>query len=367
MTKRLLGIICLSLFTAYLSAQEQTTENIKKDFLKLGIIGKVNTQGQEAPSYTNSLSLNLIYGKSYNENGFLFSGIFSSVRNEAKGFQLSGLATRIHRHGSGVSIAGLYNRSHYYDGLSISAINFSRHSHRGVQIGIYNLAQENMQGVQIGGFNTTKHQQGLQLGLINQRSEGKGLQLGLLNIAQENDYQLGWVNITKSGHKSLGLRFDRLGNLLTTFRSGGRLFYGIIGAGYNVRSSEHMLVVEGGWGVHLRFCKRFRIDNEIALTYMGKTHLASPRLRLGLSLNPFTPYDKDYNYKHIFNPSLRVLPTLRLSNRIEIYAGPTLSYMLAHDEAHKTLFPHFYLWQDLDGPSYKQLYMGYTAGVQYCF
>src|SRR5690606_12282621 len=93
------------------------------------------------------------------------------------------------------------------------------------------------------------------------------------------------------------------------FRSGGRVLYGIVGLGYNVQNSHQMYAVEAGLGAHLWTKNTFTLNLEVASTNL-------------------------YDFKGgIYNKSsLRILPTMRISNRFEVYAGPTANHIFTNTE-----------------------------------
>src|SRR5262249_49498222 len=130
--------------------------------------------------------------------------------------------------------------------------------------GFLNIAR-NVKGVQVAGyFNKACNVKGLQLagyvniadtvntqvsGFINIAKTAKVQLSGFINIADSCDYPIGIINIVKKGEKSIGVSYDINNTTMLTFRSGGRVLYGIIGLGYNFNNRyENLMTAEAGIG-----------------------------------------------------------------------------------------------------------------------
>ncbi len=68
---------------------------------------------------------------------------------------------------------------------------------------------------------------------------------GLLNIAENSDIPLALINIIRNGEYGVSVSYNEAGSIIASFRSGGRITYGIVGAGYNHKASGKKMVVEG--------------------------------------------------------------------------------------------------------------------------
>jgi hypothetical protein len=123
-----------------------------------------------------------------------------------------------------------------------------------------------------------------------------------------------------------------------SFRSGGRKLYGIAGIGYNDKGSTRLAAWEAGIGLHLYLAENFRLNLE--LVNMGLT---------------------DFKKGDYFRNSIRALPALRLSRRLEIFAGPSFNYIQSGKGTGEDLL-HHYTWSSRDSNGLQALYIGVTGG-----
>lgn len=329
--KRTVTVSLLILFTCINKsiAQEQDSIPIPapKSFINLGFIGLWSTNGDDTDKTTNNISIALIYSDVYRINGLSISP-FSKIMK--------------------------------MNGLQIGASQGASEMN-GVQIGMGNGAGT-LKGVQIGMFNTIGEKSGgVQLGIFNSR-KSSGLQIGFVNFADENDYPIGLVNIIKNGDMYVGLMTDEMSSATATFRSGGKYLYGIVGFGYSFASSLNHWITEGGIGVHVPVIpNRLRIDSEITASMISKIY---GRIHWG---DPEEAEKKaeEYNYKQASRYTVRILPTYRFGKRIELFGGPSLNYLQSHCMENTKIFPSNYMWRKFTSSSLKQIYWGWTIGVQY--
>lgn len=348
-------------------------DSIKKSVAYLGLWPKVSTNGKEAGLYNNRFSFNLIYANSLNETGFAFSGLGNLIERNATGVQISGLGHSIMNDGNGLAIAGLFNiASNTYRGLQITAGWNNTHKLHGVQIGGFNTslemkgiqtgfsnATEDMNGLQVGFVNISEKQNGLQIGLLNENKEVNGVQIGLVNIADSSKYFIGIVNILKNGKKGISLTYDEMMNAIVSFRSGTPQSYGIVGLGYNFQEWTNRIAIELGIGRAFFHSPRFHIKTELAITWMSKA-------KIGWS-DPDKNKKDDYDHQPITRTSFRIIPTLNISPKIRLFAGPTLNYMYTKSAEAWKLFPDHSIWKKESGAKLRQLYFGYLFGLQYTF
>jgi len=383
----ILGIFTFGIITA------QTEEPQEQIFpFHFGIVPR-SIDGQ----FTNKASFNLFVGLSKNEKAFTFSSLASIIRNNASGLQLAGLYNQIGNDANGLQFAGLLNiignnasglqlgglanlttndfkglqfagllnKSRTMTGLQLAGIsNYTTGDAKGFQFGgIVNIASNDFTGLQLAGIAniTTNNVKGMQFaGLINAAENVKGLQFAalvnraknvkgvqfaaLVNIAEHSDYPIGLINIIKEGEKSLGVTYDDTGSTILAFRSGGRILYGILGTGYNYKAHDEKFVMEGGFGAHIPIIERFRINLEAKTQHM-------------------TSFKSTYVSKNTFS----ILPAFKILQNLEIFAGPTLNHMITDNLENTNLFLSNNLWKSFGDSKLKQLYIGYTAGVQYIF
>ncbi len=376
MKTKLLTTICLSMFIlsgVYVHAQSNEG---KTSVVKFSVWDPVGTNGKEAKEYTNTFSLNLLYGRSKSERSFVLSGLATVVEQDAHGIQISGLANIVGGNTNGLSLSGLLNISENVRGISISGLSNIAEEINGLQLtGLGNIAQnvkgfqiaglgniaenvsglqfaglgsiaQNLNGVQIGGLgNIAQNVKGLQFGgLYNIADRVQGVQFGFINVANHSDYPIGVINLIKDGEKGVALTFDEMLNVMASFRSGGRVLYGIVGAGYNFDYSKGLLAIETGLGAHINCAPKFRINTEVSYTTMT-----------------------DWKYLEISRSALRVLPAYRISEYLEIFGGPSLNYVQTNDAALFDMMPGGSIWDETKACGKQQVNIGYTVGLHYNF
>lgn len=319
-----------------------------KPKIHFGIIYPLSTNGTHAPLDTNTLSINLLAGVSAAERGVAFAGISNIVRNDTKGLQIAGVSNHVAKQANGVLFSGLLN---IYGGGDVAAISgFANLTNdvKGLQLAGFINKAAHIKGTQVAGFiNKAKDTKGSQIaGFINIAEKVKGLQFaGFMNVADSSDYPIGIINLIKNGEKSISLTTDETLNTMLSFRSGGKVLYGIIGVGYNFKNSDEVYAFEAGLGAHLFQSKSFRLNTEI----------------VGTGLESF----KAGEY---FKTSLRLLPAIKITRNIEIFGGPSLNYLNTNTiEGIKLHKDYIHTWENKWGSNFQALYLGYGGGIQYIF
>ncbi len=286
-----------------------------------------------AKEATNRISFNTLVGLSKNELAFTFAGLGNVISNDAYGFQFAGLFNTVGNQGKGFLFSGLFNRvGSEYNGFQFA--------------GLMNQTPR-ISGFQFAGLvNQVDVMEGFQFaGLVNVAKRVKGVQFaGLLNIAEESDYPIGLINIIKNGARSIALTYNETGSAIASFRSGGRILYGILGVGFNHRTSGSSLAIEAGYGAHINILPQFRINNELKMT----------------SVNPFSE-------NRVNQYGFAIMPAYKLTSCLELFAGPSINYMETEDIGNSKIFPGHSLWKKYNEKRLQQLYIGYTGGVQYTF
>jgi len=394
-------LLTLLLFTfIYVSyAQEKSPAH-------LGFFYPISTHGTEALNYSNDFSLHLLTGLSGGENGAAIYGLAGIVKGDVQGAQISGLWNNVSGKVSGAQIAGILNQSRdatqaaqiagisnitlgnsafqgagifntaklidgaqvagisniaeQIDGLQLSGISSISEVVIGIQIsGISAISPEiegaqiagistiskNVDGIQLSGIsNVAEHVEGIQISaLMNRAKTVKGMQIGLINIADSSSTTIGLINIVKYGDKRLGVSFDENLSSFLTFRSGGKRVYGIIGLGTNFEIEELPYGFQAGLGLNLLESNHFRLDVEGVSKYL-------------------TDF-KDTDYSKF---SIQLLPTLKISKSIHLFAGPSISYSYSEDwnvMKHSGLT----IWEENRNEDYQAVLLGFTAGINVSF
>lgn len=367
----ILAAICTFLllfcFVIISTAQESKTRPAH-----VGFIYPLSSNGTEAPQQTNNFSFHLLAGVSHQENAFCLSGLSSVVKknaygvvisgisnhigNNAKGLQLAGIVNCIKNDASGMQVAGLANVTGNAEAVQLAGFTNIAKNVDGLQIaGFANQAKEagsqiagfsniakSSDGVQVAGFiNITRDADNQIAGFMNVAKKVKGVQVaGLINIAEESNYPIGLINIIKNGEQQLGITFDETGSTILAFRSGGKVLYGILGAGFNVKDDNARYVLEGGMGAHLPITKSFRANVELTATAMS-----------------------DLQYDVYFKTTTRILAACKIANRVELFAGPTFNH-LGFDRYQTDIRNDHYIWSKKNPNYFNGFYIGVMGGIQ---
>ena len=226
----------------------------------------VSSQGLFNSQLVNSVSLNIIGGHTAGVNGVEVGGIFNVNQQNVGYFQTAGLFNLVGGSMRGVQVAGAVNVVvQRVSGVQVAGVTSWGGNVSGMQLsGIFNIA-ENTHGMQLAGLmNRSRGEAGTQIaGLFNKAGNVKGVQLGaLVNVADSSDYPIGLVNLVKNGSKSLSAGVDESSLVQLTFRSGGRVLYGLIGVGHYLNGNPMAYALDAGLGVHIMRAGPFDVDAE---------------------------------------------------------------------------------------------------------
>ena len=389
------SIILISLLVLISGTASAQSSDSRESRLHVSFFPPLSTNGRHAAEYTNNVSLNILAGVSRNERGTAWAGLANIVKNNAEGALFAGLYNGVGSGIKGTAFAGLVNHSAYFTGAEFAGlINNASGTNRGVQwAGLFNLSgdldgaqfaglsnlSENIRGAQFAGLfniagnitggsqwaglaniagnltgglqaagfsNVAGNIHGLQLaGLFNVGGQVRGVQIaGLVNIAQSSDCSIALINILGDGEMGIGIAYNEIGNITATFRSGGRVVYGILGAGYNFQFNDGVAILEGGFGARIHLSERFRINAELKSAYLG-----------------------EFKSDETYHQSLSLLPAFRITPRVEVFAGPSLNFMYSDNPELLDDFPSGTLWEKYGEKNIKQLHAGFSAGMYFRF
>lgn len=324
-------VLCSGLFICSSPAFSQD-HTAKTNAVHIGLVYPISNHGKQAAEYSNAFSFLPLAGISKEETGFSLSGIATIIKENAQGVQITGLANYAGGNSGGLLLSGFLNR--YNDATGVQVAGFT------------NIAGGDIKGMQLSGFlNKAGDVEGAQVGgFINTARKVRGLQLsGFINIAESSDYPVGVINIIKDGEQSISISTDETFTTMASFRSGGRVLYSVLGVGYNFNNNHYKYAASGGIGINIASWKDFRLRSEaIAL---GQTNF------------------KEANY---FRTFLHVIPSLKVSNHIELYAGPTINYVSTNTSEGKNLIKN-YIWSRTSKDNLQGIYMGVTGGLNVIF
>jgi hypothetical protein len=294
-----------------------------------GFIFPLSTNGRHAAQYTNRFSLHAIAGLSKAETGLAIAGAANVVRQNVSGIQIAGAANVIGGSATGAQIAGFMNLSGSAGPAQVA--------------GFTNITRGNAKGLQIAGFlNKAQNVNAQVSGFANVARNVKGIQLaGLINIADTSDYPIAIFNFIKSGEKSVAITLDETMTTIASFRSGGRVLYGIAGVGYNFKDDrKDLYAVEAGLGGHISLAKSLRLNVEAV------SHSLT-----------------DFKGSHYFKNSLRILPAYKIGQRLEIFAGPTINYV-SYERDDDFDFIKKHIWKNNKSEDFQGVYFGFNTGIQ---
>lgn len=384
MTCRTFCLMLVVVSCLHATAQEGTP---KKQPAHIGFSYPISSNGRQAADYSNNFSLHALVGVSRNENGLAMAGIALLVKDSVNGMQLSGILNRIGKNAHGaqlagiantmknsygfaaagiankasgdaeVQLAGIANLAFNIDGMQMAGIVNLARDVKGMQAaGIANAAKD-IAGAQVAGivniadstgsqvagiFNRSKNIKGIQVaGIANKAAKVKGVQIaGILNMADSSDYPIGLVNIIKNGHRYVSVSIDESATMLTSFRSGGRVLYGIVGLGYNTRN-DGFYAAEAGVGAYILQRGNFGLQAEA----------------VGVGLFDFKGGD-------YCKSVLRILPSWSFSPGWRIWAGPSFAY-ISTDMPHAADLISNPIWEKIKNNNRtEQLAWGFIGGIQ---
>ncbi|MEZ2337412.1 hypothetical protein AB6735_17335 [Mucilaginibacter sp. RCC_168] len=311
----------------------------------VGLVYPLSSNWTKAPRDTNSFSLNLIAGVSAAERGVTIAGFSNIIHNDARGFQIAGFSNHVGKNADGTMVAGFLNTYGGGHGVAVAGFANIAANSSGAQIAGFLNKGGNVSTLQLAGFmNIARDNKGTQIaGFMNLAKKSRGTQIGFINIADSAGTQIGIINIAKNGEKSFGATIDENQTALLTFRSGGKVFYGIVGVGYNFNNKKQKYAYEAGFGAHVLTIQSFRLNTEL----------------VNGGLESFK--DKDEYWKSTF----RLMPSFRIANKVDIFAGPSINYVNTNtEEGRKLTTKYINSWTRHDGRDLHGFYVGYMAGIQ---
>jgi len=236
--------------------------------------------------------------------------------------------TNIDQQASGFLVAGLFNKAKNFNG--------------GVQLaGLFNTAQKS-KGLQLSSIsNWSADEAGSQFASVfNVAKKVKGFQFALVNIADSSDYTIGLINFIKNGEKSLALSTDETLFTHLDFRSGGRVLYGLIGAGYKFGNDEVKYALDIGFGAHIVNKGKFSLNGEYA-----------------------TQLITDTEKKFYETDTFKILSGYKLNNHLRLFAGPSLNIISA-DVSDGAKVNGWVLSNHISNDKLTAINVGITGGLQ---
>ena len=277
-----------------------------------------------------------------NTKGVQGAGIYNQVLNNTSGVQVAGVANKVKAF-KGLQAAGLYNRADSAAGVQVAGLYNRANTFKGAQFAGLISHSVNGRGVQLAGLaNSSKEKVSVQVaGFANFASKVIGLQFaGLFNVADTSDYPLAFLNFIKSGRKSFTVSTDQFLFTHVDFHSGGRVLYGIIGAGYKFSDNSAKYALDLGYGAHIVYNAHFAFDAEFGY-----------QVTLG---------DKSRSFQ---SSSFKLLPGFKLNHTLQLFAGPSVNFT-SFNQGSNADMPMWVLRRFNNSDGINVLHMGITGGLE---
>lgn len=342
-----------------------TIKDSANGLIAAGVVNVIggNAMGLQAAGLVNVVKGNVI---GLQTSGFLNicgglkgmqnAGFCNIARENVIGLQSAGFCNIARRNVLGVQYAGFINKARNVNLQFAGFVNVADSVVGGQFAGFNNTATGRVLGVQAAGFsneaqnvhtqlagfiNTARDVDGAQVaGFINVARKVKGVQIaGFINVADSSDYPIGIINVIKKGEKAIGVSVDETGTTMATFRSGGRVLYGMVGAGINNYKGDGLYAIGAGIGAHMVLSKHFRINFEAAL-------------------NTLTGFNRNY----FINTGIRIYPAVSIG-RIELFGGPSFNYG-AYSNRIDPNYVGNALWSGTYRNYRQDVHVGFIAGLQ---
>lgn len=364
---------------------------------QLSLVYPLGTNGTNT-DVVNQLSVNIFAGMANGVDGVEVGGFANINKKDVNGVQVAGYLNVTGGNSKGITLAGFSNISQTAQGLQAAGFlnTTGGSSNRLIQMAGFGNVITNINGIQLAGFaNFASSCNGLQLAgftNINQHksasqlagftniscdssdfqmsgfaniSNGKtnaqltsilnmarvaNFQLGLINIADSSNTQIGLINIAKNNSQQIAVWTDELLTTNVAFKSGGRRFYAYlglsVGADDNLRYGSNV-----GIGLHNYLTDRVRIDLELSSKFLIK--------------NFDENIDNEDDIKHFNSSSLKALLVVPIGSRIELFAGPSISYRFTNSSKGAKIPSELSIWKEnkVSTNHFQEIYAGATGGI----
>lgn len=273
--------------------------------------------------------------------GIALTGAITSVGGEVRGLQTAGLANFDGAGFRGIQISGVLNsvsgdmggmqlasfvnmNAATTHGIQIASVaNVSEGPMRGLQLaGAMNYAQDAAQGLQLGLGNVATKSEGAQAGLFNFAGDARGLQLGAANVSgTHSGVPIGLVNLSKSDGT---IELVAFGSTLSAANAGVRTTVNRFQSGFSAGGIDLEGDVSTAAFLSWSYGYRFGLGGRWELgADLGFTHIMPEKSD--------DPADNDRLH---FALLARVLPELRVSPRVGLFAGPGVTTIFNQYSSH---------------------------------
>lgn len=257
-------------------------------------------------------------------------------------YPLIGFVNNVDGNHASVQVGIINSTTGNFGGLQTGFINSVGGNVTGLQSGFINSIGGDLSGAAYGFINSVNGEvSGFQYGFINSASDVRGLQLGFINSVDdvEKGLPIGFLSFVKhGGYKAIEFSYTDIHSYNLAFKTGIREFYTFPMVSWDPELGDELFV---GYGIGSN------ID-------FGKSVFFNPEL--------LSQHNISLDFNHYL--SLKANIGVKLSDRFELVAGPTLSWNV---KINADDFHHNYTEWNPDIVSVNKLSVGYNAALRFCF
>jgi len=313
----------------------------------------MGTNGTDSMNYSNSFSLNMVYGMNGGVDGFELGGVGNFNSHDVKGVQISGVSNINMEETRGIQIAGVSN-TNFGDTTGL------------IWSGTLNSVFGDSKGLMASTFNvTTGEMRGLQIGTMNYAAKSRGVQLGVINVAAdgEDSLPIGLISIVKGGYFALEASAGDViyGNV--SYKMGVERFYTIFKAGVSLQDGQAVLEEREadqddmiysfglGWGTMIPLSDR----NRLAIEASSSKIIAN---------NQWSGEEDTYNSLNKLDINCHV----GLGEHLSLFAGPSFNVYLSDASTDENDLPLRYtLYDEVCDSTRIRMWVGGNAGLSFRF
>ena len=229
MLKKNTSVIILFLVVVFSSLFAEEAENQRAS--QVTFFYPMGTNGVNALDYSNTFSLNLLYGMNGGVDAFEIGGIGNYNLHDVRGTQIAGVSNINMEETRGIQLSGVSN-TNFGDSTGF------------IWSGTLNTVFGNARGVMISSINVvTNEMKGIQIGTLNYATKSNGVQLGVINVAAEgaDSLPIGIISIIKDGYYAVEFSAGEVlyGNI--SYKMGVERFYTVFKVGASLMDGEAVL------------------------------------------------------------------------------------------------------------------------------
>ncbi len=344
--KRYLPLLAACLMTiAVLPAEE--AENKRAG--QVTFFFPMGTSGMESMEYSNTFSLNLVYGMNGGVDALEVGGVGNFNTHDVSGIQMAGVSNINMEETRGIQLSGVTN-TNFGDSVGL------------IWSGTLNSVFGNTTGVMISNINvTTGDMKGLQVGTVNYAADLKGVQLGVVNVAASADRGLpiGIFSIVKGGYFAVETSAGDTLFANVSYKMGVERFYTIFKVGGTLSGKDSYTTLASpdksdslfssglGWGSLIPLGERSSLALEASASNIVRVENWDSE-----HLNLLSKVDLNYH--------------MGLGEHLSLFAGPSLNVyvndLTEEEEGQKLPVPYTFLDETHEDVNVS-LWVGANAGL----